>query len=196
MPRKFESVSKEVAKRLALHLEDKVQGIRKAYPEWPEANQTLKLPAATVFAATAKFLPSITRTVFKKGPIKAPAAFDVKWNVGDYDFSIQVDMWCRYKEQRDDLYEQFFQAMNPDFLSEQVMGLSLNLQDYHGIVCRYDIDGYSFEDEEASSQRKEWRVKIDLLSHCIAVMDVSQFAIIQTEIDSDDISTTTVVPET
>jgi len=65
------------------------------------------------------------------------------------------------------------------------------MEQYHGIICRYDFEDLNFDDDnEVSSQTKEWRVKIDLLALCKAIHTREEFAILDTEIDDQYINET------
>jgi hypothetical protein len=99
-----------------------------------------------------------------------------KYEVGSYDFSLQIDIWCGSKEERFRIYDDFFKAINRDV---EVMGLSLQLKTYHNIYARYDLTGFNFDDGEQTSQLAEWRAILSVSANCKAILDKTQPIITQ-----------------
>lgn len=161
-----ESVSEEIEKRLAAHIKALVPRLHKIILEFPEPNQVLDYPCLTIDTGEPKF--QALQPYEMNDPVLVPVnhSADVKWVVGIYDFKIQLDLWTRNKEERDDIYHLLFEALNPNITP---MGLSLRLTDYYNVWCRYDLDGFSFPDAERASQQGEFRAKIDLLANCKAI---------------------------
>lgn len=185
--RNKEDINREVITRLGDHLKAGMPSIRQVIHNFPEANQTLNYPCLSIFSNAPTFVPEHGAYEYQ-GTQKSAAKYEYLYVVGQYDWTIQIDIWCQSKEQRYQLYDQFFRAFNSQF---PVMGLTLTMKEYYEILCRYDMTGLNYEpDGEASSQRKEWRVKIDLLGSCKAVVDREEFAILTTEIDTENINET------
>lgn len=180
-----ESVTEELIKRIGEHLKDNMPNLSDVLYEFPESNIEIDYPSLSIIqAGDLDYTPEMTPYPYVEigsGDITASKA-DVRYVVGQYNGVLQLDLWCRNKEERDDLYEEFFQAFNSQF---PVLGLTLSLTDYHSALCRYDLRGSSKEDSEISSQRKEWRVRIDVMFNCKAILEKEEFIVEETEVTSD-----------
>lgn len=174
------SVTKEVVKRLALYLKAQMTDLAQVLEDFPEANQALNYPCLSVMTGTPKHLPRAPQ--FVSSVAGTSPALTSKYVVGDYEWSLQLDLWCSSKEERHALYEKFYNAFNSQW---PTMGLSLTLSEYHGEICRYDLSDYKFDDSEAGSQRKEWRTKIVVLANCQAIKTHDEFAVITTELTTE-----------
>ena len=159
-----ESVTEEVIKRLRLHIKGQMPNLKDVLEDFPEPNQKLQYPSVSIFTRGPKFR-ALSPYVYQQGSVVNHKA-EVKWVVGIYDFNLQIDLWARNKEERNDQFNLLFNALNPNITP---MGLSLQLTDYYNLWCRYDFDGYEFADGERSSQQAEFRVKLDLLATCKAI---------------------------
>lgn len=162
---KIASVTEEIGKRLAAHLEASIPSLKKSKLEFPEPNEKLDYPCLTIDIGKADF------RALQPYEMEAPGALvdhkaEVKWVVGIYDFPIQLDLWTRNKEERDNIFHLLSEALNPNITP---MGLSLRLTDYYNLWCRYDVTGHDTPDTERASQQGEFRCKIDLLANCKAV---------------------------
>ena len=155
-----------VVRSLAEYLKIEIPILDEVYEEWPNPNQDLVYPSISIVtvgtAQLLNFSPTISSTIDNVGN---PALKDVTYYVGDYNLSLQVDIWTEYKEKRGELLELFGDAIDKGFIDSDgvPMGLSLPLLNYHGALARYDQVGYNYMDSERGSQMAEWRVKVDLL---------------------------------
>lgn len=185
-----ESITREVISHLGDHLKEKMPLIRNVLLDFPEYNESLTMPCLSIMSNNPTFTPQLAPYEYSQKQISG-ASYEFLYVVGQYDWNIQLDIWCQNKEQRHQLYDQFFKAFNSQF---PVMGLTLEMSDYYKILCRYDQIGLNYDpDGEGSSQRKEWRVKIDLLGSCKAVADRKEFAILTTEIDTENVNEKVVI---
>ena len=190
-----ESVSIEVIRRLGVYLKASVTDLCQVLEDWPESNMDLKYPSLTIFSgATPKLTPCAPWQLSDVAADGNNQAVN-KYVIGQYDFSLQLDLWCSSKVSRHKLYEKMVLAFSGPFIdgTSDTTGIGLNLTDYHNIMCRYDLTGYKFDDSEAGSQRKEWRVKLDVLANCRAVVERQQYIIIETELLDTDINTEIVI---
>jgi hypothetical protein len=165
-----ESVTEEIVKRLGIHITKNCPSIKSVLEYFPEPNEKLVFPAVSITVGKPVFraLQPYEKDI---GTITNNKA-DVEYVVGIYDIPIQLDLWTRNKQERDDEYELLFAALNPKIIP---MGLALQLTNYYNQWCRYDVSGYENAEDEGSSQRGEWRVKVDLLSTCKAILKGKQF---------------------
>lgn len=172
---KIESISKEISHRLADYLDSQIR-FREVIEEWPEANRQLKFPCLSIIAGSPEFTP---HSPYELKPVAAADSnnrADIKYLVGNYNFSIQLDIWCKSAEERHDMQQKVFDAFHSQ---NGKPGLSLNLRDYHDIICHYVLNGYDFQDSEESSQRKEWRLRCSVLGNCVAVYEKPEYIITQ-----------------
>lgn len=168
-----ESISEIVPKKLGQYLLTQVASLKEYYPEFPSPNMTLKNPSVSVFATTSDFRAGAP---YKKSPVEPADITDskatVEYVVGIYDFSIQLDLWTRNKEERDDLFDQLFNALNPNI---EPMGLTLVMEEYFDQLCEYTYVGHEYGDSEERAQRDEWRVTLNLLATCKAIRTKEDF---------------------
>lgn len=177
-----DSVTKEVIERLGNYLSTKMGNIIVTH-EFPSANQQLILPQMTISdTGMADYEPVLNPYVLYQGALSSHKK-DTQYVVGKYSFNLQIDLWCRNKEERNKYYQEFFKAINSQFPLN--LGLSLNLTDYYNIVCRYNMTGFKKEDNEISSQTREWRVKINVTADCSAVLERSEYIMENLELHTE-----------
>lgn len=178
------SASEAIVNQLATYLQSAMPELAQVLEDWPAASQVLKYPSLTIFSNKPTLMNLMPYELSRSAPDLQNRTV-VKWIVGEYDFKLQLDLWAASKKERNDLYDLFFQKFNRDI---NPMGLGLQLEKYHGIWCRYDMTGYSFEDGEAASQRREWRAKIDIVANCRAILEQTLYAmkVIETDVETPD----------
>lgn len=193
-----ESITEVVPKALAAYLLKSVQGLKQAFDEFPASTQKIDMPSVSVFAASdARFRPLMPYTI-PIDPTKITGhKAKVKWVVGIYDFTLQIDLWARNKEERDDVFDSLFNALNPQI---SPMGLVLPMEEYFNQFCDFVYVGHQYQDSEIRAQRDEWRVTLNVLVTCKAIRERSEFIIETTQtaaqIEQDgQIDDTVVVPD-
>jgi len=183
-----EGISEIIPLTLGRYLVDTVRDLQEFYDEFPSGNMKIDLPSVSIFANTdLVFIPQGNPSPVKKpdpiSPPTLPGETQVKtlvqWMVGQYDGTLQVDLWAGTKEERDDLTDALFNALNPTI---KPMGLTLPMTEYFGVLCDYLYVGHNFEDTEGSSQTDEWRTKFELLVTCKAVRERQEFIIEDSEL--------------
>jgi hypothetical protein len=183
-----DSASKEVVKRLALFLKQKMPELQEVLEDWPEPNIALKYPALSIFSGPPvihRHLQTVKKTIEEIDGEDVKSS--VKYVVGDYEWRMQLDIWSGSKPERHRLYESFYRAFNDQFVRDEMetLGISLRLENYHNIIARYNLVSFAFDDSEAGSQRKEWRTKIVVLVNCDAILEKEQFKIVETQVEYD-----------
>jgi len=190
------SVQDEVILRLALEARTRVPEFREVLEEWPDANQQLNYPALSILSSNPPKQTPCHPWLYKTGVINGANKSVNQWVVGNFDWTLQLDAWLGNKPERNRFHElistKLFMGQFLDSLSE-VSGISLQLPNYHNIICRYDLIGYRFDDSEAGSQRQEWRIKMDVLAHCKQIVEKEEFQIVETEITDEFINTDVVI---
>jgi hypothetical protein len=166
------SCVKAVLENLGRHLKSKMPHLAQVIYEFPSANVQLRYPSISILAGNPQFTP-LHPYLLTQGQTQNNKA-SVKRVVGAYDFELQLDLWCRDKFERFSMYEEFFQAFNSQIMP---MGLSLKMSDYYDVWCRYDLIGYDLDDSEISSQRAEWRARINLLANTRAVIEKTEIVV-------------------
>lgn len=186
-------VTKDVLVQLGKHLKKEMPDLKQVLLDFPEANKTLMYPSISLFVQSPDYVPEMNPYVASEVDIsqfEAPKA-KYRYVTGSYDWKIQADIWCQNKEQRHRLYDQFYKAFNSQF---PTLGLTLELEDYFGVLCRYDMVGFNYGDDgELSSQTKEWRVKIDLIGHCKAILEQTQSRIESTSVDVENVNDNVII---
>ncbi|MCK5600510.1 hypothetical protein KAR91_01505 [Candidatus Pacearchaeota archaeon] len=186
------SASQAILDALAASLQAQITPIlQDVINDFPDANRNLRFPSASLFSNAPSYRPEGTPyTINAPDPgddLGGNPALSVKYVVGHRTWNMQVDFWCRDKEQRYEIIEsveKLFSSQLP------VMGLSLVLSGYHNEVCHYTLNGYSLDDTEESSQKREWRLRVNLLADARAVQQYDQSAILESEIQLE-VSTST-----
>jgi len=177
---KHESITEVVTSTLTDWIDEHSDNIRQTIIGFPEANLRLKMPSVSVFAPRPEFKPSsnpyLINTVQDEDISNSKA--NVLWVVGDYDFNLQLDLWCGSKEELDDLFAELFEVLNPNVKP----GVSLPMEDYFGGICEYIYTGHTRDNGEQASQRDEWRMTFTILATCKAIRSRKEFIIESTEI--------------
>jgi hypothetical protein len=163
---------KSILEALGKSLKAAMPSLQAVGYEFPAPNVGLKYPSLTILAGNPVFTP-LDPYLLEQSDTEGHKA-SVARVVGSYDLTLQLDLWCRDKVERANLWEEFFAAINPEITP---MGLSLQLDGYYGIWCRYDLTGYALDDSEVSSQRGEWRARINVLANTRAVLEKTEFVI-------------------
>jgi hypothetical protein len=151
---------------LQKYLQDNVPELKKVYDEWPNPKQEMKLPCASVITAGTPTYMNYSNFIIhsKSQDPEIPQNDIIVEKIGQFDATIQLDIWCEYKIQRGRIFDLIDNALNKDYLEKGIpQGLSLTLADYHNIIARYDQVGYTYIDNEENSQKSQWRMKIDLV---------------------------------
>ena len=131
-----DSVSKELLLRLSLHLQKYVPGLAQVSSEWPNANQELKYPSITLLTKNPKHHPFSPYPMEKhdtEEELSVPKR-EVKYVVGNWEWPIQLDIWCKTKEQRNEFFQKLFLAFN---LNSSAPGITATMANYHNALARY-----------------------------------------------------------
>lgn len=178
-----ESITEIVPKALSTYLKANVLGLIEAYDEFPSSNLKIKMPSISIFASSNAEFRSLMPYVEKKagsagGPVIAANKAKIRWIVGIYDLTLQLDIWTRNKEERDDIFDSLFNALNPKIAP---MGLVLKLDEYFNQLCSYEYIGHTMQDSGERADRDEWRMTVNVLVTCKAVRERSEFIITDTD---------------
>jgi hypothetical protein len=193
-----ESITEIVPKVLAAYLKANVQGLKQAFDEFPASTQKIDMPSVSVFASSdAQFRPLMPYVQPIEDSQITNSKAKVRWVVGIYDFNLQLDLWARNKEERDDVFDSLFNALNPKI---SPMGLVLPMEEYFNQLCDYLYVGHTFQDSEVRAQRDEWRVTLNLVVTCKAIRERSEFIIETTQTAAEieqvgQIDNTVVIPD-
>lgn len=162
------SATKSLVKSLVKTIKDRMESLQGVYDDFPASNQKLKYPSCSVFTQSPRynsFAPYIVK-VFPKITDEEDPDFGkapVLYCIGRYEFTLQLDFWCESKPQRHEIHEEFVQAfsdLNP------TAGINLKIEEYYGEWIHADFGETSFDnDSEISSQRGEWRFKVEVTTN-------------------------------
>jgi hypothetical protein len=175
-------VTKEIVKSLGTCLKSKISELAAVTEDFPESNEKLSYPSISITGSNPTTTPC-SPYIFTQGAAvendSGGQEAQVKWVTGQHEFKLQLDLWCRSKEERHKL----FQALTATFSSQfPVMGLSLQLSGYHGVWARYDVTATGYEDSEIASQRREWRAIFTVAVNCLAIYETVENVIGSTDV--------------
>lgn len=174
----IESVSYEIKRQLAIYLKDNAPSLNSVIEDFPEANEQLVYPCASIKTGAPKLTIEPPYEYSRDGSV-VDNKQSVIWVTGQYEWDMQLDLWCGSKIERDRLVDE----VNNVFMSQfPVMGLSLSMSKYYGVISRYDVIGHEFPDGEEASQRREFRAILRVLAHCKRVVERNEFIITAGEI--------------
>ncbi len=179
--------TRAVINELAEYLEAEMASITtidQILQEWPEANRELPAyPAISIITPGDVPLTPWQGNQKISGVVNPgdPNLFDYKYAVGQYELALQIDIWTDYKNKRHKVFQEFFAAFHKNLVDQGHSGVNLSLLDYHGQPVHYMMTGYNYGDSEEASQRKEWRVKIDVEVIADAILEATQAAMIDNQ---------------
>jgi len=178
-----EEITIEIGAALGDELDRLVPKFKQVLNQFPESNRKLKYPSMSIFAVDTPITP-VPRYEHEIGPLNEEDP-DNKFSINKYvtgklDGKLQLDLWAQSKEQRGEMVNLVQEAFESQ---ETTSGLTITLKNYHDILSRFDLVGVSFPDSEESSQRKEWRAKLDVLVNCKTITAKKQSVIVTPELD-------------
>jgi len=145
------------------------------------------MPSLTISSGNpilTPFQPHAYQQTIPDGQTKGPTDFVV----GEWDYKLQLDLWCKNKEERSQIFDDFFKGFNKAVGDDAPMGLSLQLPNYYNVWCRFDINDLNFLDDESSAERGERRAKIMVLCNVPAIRTqiVPIMKVIETTVETPD----------
>ena len=156
--------------------------------EWPYANQVLKYPSLTITqlgdAARTPLMPE-TDSVGPQNDVGQVVANEI---TAEYDYQLQLDLWCADKLMRrqytNSLLEAFRDPPTPSG-ANIADGLTLAVPDYYNVPARLEIVSHAHRDDEQSAQRQERRERIVLVVNVREITQRTYYAMksIQTQVD-------------
>ena len=161
-----------------------VVGLTDVLEEFPDPNQDLNYPSISIITSGTPELINWMPSAFSKvDNAQDPDKLDIVYVMGQYNLSLQVDLWAEYKSQRAEFFQKILDVMDKEFIdNDKPTGLSLPLVDYHGAIARYDQVGYNYMDNESESQRNEWRALFNILVSFPRLVPKTQPKIIEGQI--------------
>ena len=177
----MQSIQFAIAQALAYDLGGKVPALQKVYPEWPEANQLLVYPSATIETQPSTYM-RMAPYIVTRGSVANNKAQNT-YCVGTYETLLQVDIWSKYKVERDALVMAMFDALQPVSLG----GYNLTLAEYFGEVLGFTLTNFKYMDDSESVRQKTWRAMFSLSASCRAINTTTDFIITQAPVLELDI---------
>lgn len=172
---------------LATYLKAQVPALT-VFKEWPNPNDKLVYPALTLTQGKITTMNRAPECVAKTMP-DVNNQILVTEIVGEHDFTMQLDLWCSDKVMRSLYLGLVMDAINAAVADSsglnKAAGLSLQLTDYFNDWARFDINDFENVDDEAGVQRRERRVRINLLVNCRAIRQRTYYAMINIQSYTD-----------
>lgn len=184
-----ESVSEQVVELLSKFIDDNVPEIREVYDEFPDPNDRIVTPSASLLTLTPKFFHETPRQV-ELPDLNGGSEYDIVWIMGRYEIPLQLDIWTSNKKERNNIFEATFHALNKRV---NPAGLDIQLPKYFEQWAHYHIENYAFDDSEGGAQRKERRARVDIMADVNSCVKREEFAmktisINETSVDEVDIT--------
>jgi len=185
MPSELSAALKALAKDLAINVPD----LNVVHEHWPGPKDVLDMPCASIMVIGSPVLAKMPPNIISKvQDPDEPLNWLVRYKLGMYDLTLQLDMWCEEKKDRDSMYQLIVDYFDRQVLlgTREMPGLNLELSDYFsGVFASYDNVGYNFPEQEESSQRSEWRVRIEILVNHPRVKEMSQSKMTEISIEHE-----------
>lgn len=179
-----EDLTEELAKTLRTYLESQSLGFAEIFNEWPAGNFTMEYPSLTIITSgNPSFRKSCNSPIVLIDSPIVDSQAKVLRETGYWEFDLQLDLWCKNKNQRSEFLRKMEEALDPDTMSEGKSGLHLAMPEYYNQICSYTYDGYSYEDSEISAQRREWRALIRVKADARSLRDKVEFMMETIELD-------------
>lgn len=176
-----EAASIEIISALGDYLSQRMR-FKQTILGWPESSQKLSLPACSIIVKREKLIPhpphllNVNNISGNKG--------DSVYVTGEYEFSLQLDLWCKTSAERYDAKERLTQIFHSQ--DERVVPiLRLVLPKYHKISAIYTLLGCSIPDSAATPLAQEWRVLVDITVSCSQIIVRDNEALITQTPDVD-----------
>ncbi len=162
-------------------LEINISGLT-CYDEWPYGNQQLKYPAITIFTGQATRMPLMPEvdSVTEPDVNNKVIANEV---VAEYDFNLQLDLWCKNKLERKQTLAKLLTAFNGQESdtsgANNPDGLTLVVPNYFNMPVRFEIQNHKHKDDEQAAQRQERRELISVIVNCREIRQRTYYAMKQ-----------------
>lgn len=157
-----ESPNIEILNELAEYLQRHIR-VKQTVIGWPDGAQKLSLPAMSLHVKRAREV-SYPPHMILAANIENNTA-DTSYLVGEFEFTIQLDLWCKTSAERYDALEKVRQIFHSQH-DVPVPILNLPLAKYHKTMATYTMTGNSIPDSSATPLTQEWRVMVDILASC------------------------------
>lgn len=172
----LELVTSELVERLGAFLQPALQ-LAEVRTEWPNPGEELSYPCMSILTKRGDWEKQPGR-VWKSGPVGENNKASFKYVVGYFELDLQLDIWTATKAARHEAFSRMIEAFTPNPVAP---GLNLTLENYHGVIARYDVLGHKFPDNEQAASQSEWRLLFDVSTHCKAIVTKEEFAILNSE---------------
>jgi hypothetical protein len=162
---KNDTVTEAIVRGLGAYLKAQV-GFLQVWDDFPTAKQQLSMPCASIFTQSPRFTNFSPYVYRKSEAVVSDGKHAIDRVYGNWDFNLQVDIWCNSKLERHELFEKFMLKFNQN---PDCSGLNLQLTDYFDAYARYDVTGVEFVDAEQATQRGEWRARVSVSANVRAI---------------------------
>ncbi len=177
-----EDVVKSCIKALGVYLLSEVVELQQYINGFPEANKDMNFPSISMSEiGDPLYIKEKNPTALSLGTVVDNKAVTI-YDIGTWEIELQLDLWAKYKEQRNDIAVKVFIALTKDGPANPLI---LTLTDYFNQNCLYTSTTMTNESDEFASQVKEWRKRFRILVDVSAIQSQEEFVIIDTEIQDD-----------
>lgn len=174
-------ITEAVVEALGEFLTTEVTSLVKYVKGFPEANIDMEYPSISITALNQLFFKDPSPTEVSRGSESGNEA-PIKTQIGYYEIPLQLDLWTKYRAQRNDIGLEVFNALNKN---GEDQNLSLQLTDYHNEFANYTFTGMNDKNDEAGSQQKEWRRRYDIIVDVAAILERNRYLIKTSEVQDE-----------
>lgn len=161
-------ITQAVLEQIRAKLKADIPELQEVFIDFPPPNAKLKFPSVSIFINEPNFA-ALQSYLFSKDSIPQPdGKTSVKYVYGSWDFSIQLDVWCKDKFQRFEMQQKVVEAVA---WSEGRSGISLQLPDYYNSFINLELQGATSVTTGDESQTGEWRSIIKLIGNARAIRE-------------------------
>jgi hypothetical protein len=168
-------MTEALSKALIAYFKAGIPALNSVIEGFPAPSQKLQYPAMSIFIRDPKLLTGSPYVVKK---VDRTTGSDPQKTItkifGIYEVSLQLDIWTSTRPHRHQLAESVLQILNPD---PEMVGLNLKLDDYYGEWAHIYAKSYRFIEDEAASQRNEWRILVDVQADLHALFEKVDYVI-------------------
>lgn len=155
----------EAAQTLADEIQKSIPGLN-VRAEWPRPDEQLRLPSMSIITMGQQKIDNRMPILFSTESVPGnDDLVDAQYNLGEYNLTLQADLWAEYKAQRSEFYARFQNFMDREAADGGASGVSLRMKSYFNRLARFDLIDFSYDDNMEMSQQGEWRARFTISCH-------------------------------
>ena len=173
------------------HLKTGIPMVQEVYDEFPRPDEEIKVPSISIITVgngrITNNIPTILPNVSDDPLVPENGKFIRHYRTGEYDLTLQLDIWAEYKQVRANIFDQLSSLMvHGSELNDVNHGLNLSLdREGYPYLARYEITDYNYLDGENMAAKSEWRASVSIQCHFPKIDVVSTSRMESIELESE-----------